>query len=61
MRGLHTVSPLATLDRGYAIVVDAASGKVLLRASDAAPGKDVRARLAQGEIVATVKSSRDTR
>jgi exodeoxyribonuclease VII large subunit len=59
MRGLHSVSPLATLDRGYAIVEDASSGKVLLKASDAAPGDDIRARLAEGSLVATVTSIRD--
>jgi len=57
MRGLHAVSPLATLERGYAIVEDASTGKVLLRASDASPGDDVRARLSHGELIATVKSA----
>jgi exodeoxyribonuclease VII large subunit len=60
MRGLHAVSPLATLDRGYAIIADAASGKVLLQASDTAPGSDIRARLATGELIATVKSIQDS-
>ncbi len=59
MRGLNSVSPLATLDRGYAIVEDASSGKVLLRGSDVAPGDDIRARLAGGELVATVRSVED--
>jgi exodeoxyribonuclease VII large subunit len=59
MRGLNSVSPLATLERGYAIVEDAASGKVLLHATDANAGDDVRARLAHGELIATVKSTRD--
>ena len=59
MRGLHSVSPLATLDRGYAIVEDASTGKVLLKASDAAPGDDIRARLAKGELIATVTSTRE--
>lgn len=54
-RGLHSVSPLATLDRGYAIVSLAASGKILLHAADAPPGDDIRARLADGDIIATVK------
>jgi len=58
MRGLHSVSPLATLDRGYAIVEDASTGKVLLKASDAAPGEDIRAHLAEGELIATVTSTR---
>jgi len=59
MRGLHAVSPLATLERGYAIVEDASTGKVLLRASDTSPGDDVRARLSHGELIATVTSIKD--
>jgi exodeoxyribonuclease VII large subunit len=58
MRGLHAVSPLATLDRGYAIVEDVESGKVLADAGDATIGGDIRARLAKGELVATVKSKK---
>ncbi len=58
MRGLHAVSPLATLERGYAIVEDAASGKVLTRADDANVGEDIRARLATGELTATIKSKK---
>jgi exodeoxyribonuclease VII large subunit len=56
-RGLHSVSPLATLERGYAIVEDAVSGKVLMNATDATVGDDIRTRLAKGEIIATVKST----
>ena len=56
MRALHSVSPLATLDRGYAIVEDAESGKVLISAEDVTKGQDIRARLARGKIIATVKS-----
>ena len=58
-RGLHSVSPLATLERGYAIVEDIDSGKVLLSAADAKPGTDIRARLSKGELTATVTSTRD--
>jgi exodeoxyribonuclease VII large subunit len=58
MRGLQAVSPLGTLDRGYAIVENVDTGKVLLRASDVSPGDDIRARLAEGELVATVKTTR---
>ena len=54
-RALHSVSPLATLDRGYAIVKDASTDKVLLRAHDVDKGNDIRARLSKGELVATVK------
>ena len=59
MRSLHSVSPLATLDRGYAIVEDAATGKVLLRADSVNEGDDIRARLAHGKLIATVKSVLD--
>lgn len=59
MRGLHSVSPLATLDRGYAIVEDPSTGRVLLRASDASVGDDIRARLAKGELVATVQTIKE--
>ncbi len=58
-RTLHSVSPLATLDRGYAIVTDAASGRVLTRARDVDEGSDIRARLADGELVATVREVAD--
>jgi exodeoxyribonuclease VII large subunit len=57
-RGLHAVSPLATLDRGYAIVEDLESGKVLIDVNDATVGNDIRARLANGELTATVKSKK---
>jgi exodeoxyribonuclease VII large subunit len=59
MRGLHSVSPLATLERGYAIVEDTTTGKVLLRASDASPGDDIRARLSHGELTAKVTTIKD--
>jgi exodeoxyribonuclease VII large subunit len=56
MRSLHSVSPLATLDRGYAIVEHTTSGKVLSDSAALAKGDDIRARLAHGKFVATVKS-----
>ncbi|WP_430390280.1 exodeoxyribonuclease VII large subunit [Dyella sp. 20L07] len=52
-RALHTVSPLATLDRGYAILFDA-DGKVLRSAEHVAEGTPLRARLADGELPLTV-------
>ena len=51
-RALDAVSPLATLERGYAIVSDAATGKVLTDAS--AAGERIEARLATGRLRATV-------
>jgi exodeoxyribonuclease VII large subunit len=50
---LHAVSPLQTLDRGYAIV-QAADGEVVRDAARLAPGDAVTARLARGSITATV-------
>jgi exodeoxyribonuclease VII large subunit len=52
-RTLHAVSPLATLDRGYAIVADAA-GKVVRDAASLAIGDRIEARLARGRFDATV-------
>ena len=48
-RALHAVSPLATLERGYAIVFDR-EGHVLRDAAQAPPGTSLRARLAEGEL-----------
>jgi len=54
-RALHSVSPLATLDRGYAIVKREDSDAVLMDTTDVNEGDDVRARLARGEFTATVR------
>jgi exodeoxyribonuclease VII large subunit len=54
-RALNSVSPLATLDRGYAIVKREDSGVVLTNAADIEPGNDIRAQLSRGEFIATVK------
>lgn len=48
-RALHAISPLATLDRGYAILFDA-QGRVLRSSKGVAKGADVRAKLADGEL-----------
>jgi exodeoxyribonuclease VII large subunit len=52
-RTLHSVSPLATLDRGYAIVLDS-DGKAMIDASGAKKGDEIRARLSKGELIANV-------
>jgi exodeoxyribonuclease VII large subunit len=52
-RALHGVSPLATLDRGYAIVLDA-DGKALTDAARVETGDIVTARLSRGELVTEV-------
>jgi exodeoxyribonuclease VII large subunit len=52
-RTLNAVSPLATLERGYAIVTRA-DGRVVRAARDVAPGDEVRSRTAAGSFAATV-------
>jgi exodeoxyribonuclease VII large subunit len=47
-------SPLRLLERGYAIVYDAA-GQVVRSAEQVAPGNEVSVRLARGRIIADVK------
>jgi exodeoxyribonuclease VII large subunit len=54
VRTLNAVSPLATLDRGYAIVMDG-QGKILRDAAQAADGEIIEARLAVGRIRAQVR------
>jgi exodeoxyribonuclease VII large subunit len=56
VRTLNAVSPLATLDRGYAIVSTEA-GEILRNAADAKPGTLIDARLAQGKIRARVEGA----
>jgi exodeoxyribonuclease VII large subunit len=56
-RTLHTVSPLATLDRGYAIATRAADGEILRSADQVAPGEGIAVRLAHGTLDARVTST----
>jgi exodeoxyribonuclease VII large subunit len=56
VRTLNAVSPLATLDRGYAIVIGE-HGKILRDAADAADGEIIEARLSVGRIRARVQRS----
>jgi exodeoxyribonuclease VII large subunit len=55
---LHTLSPLATLARGYAIVTEV-SGAVLRDAAAVSVGAAVRARLARGELDCRVEGKRE--
>jgi exodeoxyribonuclease VII large subunit len=56
VRTLNAVSPLATLERGYAIV-STESGSILRNAADAAPGTIIEARLSVGRLRAKVEES----
>ena len=50
----EALSPLAVLDRGYALVRDAASGRIVRDASATAPGDRLAVRVARGRLTATV-------
>jgi exodeoxyribonuclease VII large subunit len=52
-RGLDTISPLATLERGYAIVTGP-DGRALLDAAEVRPGDTIEARLRRGALRARV-------
>ncbi len=56
---LHSISPLATLERGYAILFDT-SGGVLRSAHNIATDTPLRARLADGELALRVSQSGNT-
>ena len=53
-KSLDTISPLATLDRGYAIVTRQADSHVVHKAASVKPGEQVTARLAEGQLLCTV-------
>ena len=56
VRTLNAVSPLATLERGYAIV-STESGHILRDAADAKPGSIIEARLSVGRLRAKVEGA----
>jgi exodeoxyribonuclease VII large subunit len=56
IRTLNAVSPLATLERGYAIV-SVEGGEILRDAADARPGSIIEARLARGRVRAKVEAA----
>lgn len=52
--GLNAISPLATLERGYAIVTETKNGHVVDNASMLKQGDSVNTRFAKGQIQSTV-------
>jgi exodeoxyribonuclease VII large subunit len=56
VRGLHAVSPLATLDRGYAILMDSVSGAVIASVEKAHAGQQLNAHLSDGRLSARIVS-----
>ncbi|MCE3251257.1 MAG: exodeoxyribonuclease large subunit [Cellvibrio sp.] len=55
-RMLNTLSPLNTLERGYALVTDTETKKVITRSNQVKPGTTINTRVAQGEFVCRVES-----
>jgi exodeoxyribonuclease VII large subunit len=53
-KSLDTISPLATLERGYAIVTKQADQQVLHEAASVKAGEQIEARLARGRLLCTV-------
>jgi exodeoxyribonuclease VII large subunit len=53
-RTLHTVSPLATLGRGFALVKRVSDGKLVTDSNSVAIGDDIHAQLAHGTVTARV-------
>lgn len=60
VQSLHTLSPLATLERGYAIVQRADTGSVVRNALELKLGDEVNARVARGRLRCLVKHVEDT-
>jgi exodeoxyribonuclease VII large subunit len=54
-RALDTVSPLATLGRGYSITRRVRDGALLRAAAEVAVGEEIETRLADGGLISTVR------
>lgn len=57
-RTLQAISPLASLSRGYAIVSDATSKKILRNSKEIKCGQKIITKLAKGELLCEVKEKR---
>lgn len=53
---LHALSPLATMERGYAVPLDGA-GRVLRSVAEFSPGDEVRLRVRDGRVGCTVRAT----
>lgn len=56
VRMLNTLNPLSTLERGYGLITDAQTQKVITSSNQVKPGTTVNARVAQGEFICRVES-----
>ena len=59
MRALHAVSPLATIDRGYAVVTRVPGGELLRSRRSVTPSDRLNIRLADGSVRAVVEGDAD--
>lgn len=59
-RTLNAVSPLPTLDRGYAIVTDAQSGTAISSVTNVKPNQALLTQLSDGQVISTVDKVNDT-
>ncbi|MBM4123576.1 MAG: exodeoxyribonuclease VII large subunit [Nitrospira sp.] len=55
VQALDGLSPLAILARGYSIIQTVSDGAVVRRAGDLSVGETVRARLAEGQLICSVR------
>jgi exodeoxyribonuclease VII large subunit len=58
-RTLHAISPLAIMERGFAVVVRADGGALVRHSADAPVGSEIEAHLIDGVLVAQVTAQRD--
>jgi len=56
VRMLNALNPLSTLERGYGLITDAQTQKVITNSNQVKPGTSVNARVAQGEFLCRVES-----
>ncbi|MDN5870173.1 MAG: hypothetical protein L0H73_05560 [Nitrococcus sp.] len=59
LRALEAISPLKTLERGYAIVRRQQDDHIIRRHSEVAPGERISARLYSGELICRVEALRE--
>jgi exodeoxyribonuclease VII large subunit len=55
-RGLHAISPLATLDRGYAIIKNSKTQQTLVSVATITVGDTITARISDGQLLCTVNA-----
>lgn len=56
-QALHTISPLATLQRGYAIVQQAQTQQIIRNANEVKCGDSIIAKLSQGQLTCRVEKN----